>query len=279
MTGLLAKILRPASTATGSDPEGHSGAARSRRASKPRLAGLQRDFRVDTAAASSIESPRRTPSQLPRHERRPALNTTSWPRRSLIALGLGIGLVLAVLPLSAASAAVPTGYWGTETGPVLNYGGMVCKPVAAGGSTYNSRIDITGPMVAETTFYQPTGTSTLGGVQQTRWYPVLEKWQPSTQTWKAVWAPGFYAGTSYGYHYQWFPALWIDVNTLYTDGRFVGGAGYYRLEGTLAWINDASHNGGAMNYQLTKGDYSTSTWNGGLGSGSTPLTTPYCWAG
>src|SRR5262245_32585625 len=37
MTTLLAKILHAASTATGSDPEGHPSAARSPRAGKPRL--------------------------------------------------------------------------------------------------------------------------------------------------------------------------------------------------------------------------------------------------
>lgn len=273
MTGLLAKILRPAPTAPGSDREGHSGAARSQQASKPRLASLQRCFSVATAAASSIEAPGRTPGQLPRHERGPHM---SWPRRSLIAVGLG--LALAVVPLSAASAYVVTGYSGTETGHVYNYGGMICKPVAAGGQAYNSRIEITGPQVSETTFYENPGWSTVGGGQDIRWYPYLEKWQPSTRTWQRVWAPGYYpADNNHGYYY--FPLLWVDVNTLYAGGRFVGGAGYYRLEGVLGWISDAHHYGGALSYRLTVGEYFVNTWNGGLGSGSTALTTDNCWAG
>jgi hypothetical protein len=90
---------------------------------------------------------------------------------------------------------------------------------------------------------------------------------------------GFYTGYNYRPNYQYFDEPWVDVNTLYMNGRFVGGAGYYRLEGTLAWVSDANHYGGALSYRLDTGDYSAGTWNGGLGSGSTRLTTPYCWAG
>ena len=71
----------------------------------------------------------------------------------------------------------------------------------------------------------------------------------------------------------------VAVNTLYAGGRFVGGAGYYRLAGVLGWISDAHHNGGALSYRLTRGDYFANTWDGGLGSGSTALTTEYCSAG
>lgn len=49
MTTLLANILRPGPTATGSDPQGHSGAARSRMTGKPRFPRILRSRRLAAA--------------------------------------------------------------------------------------------------------------------------------------------------------------------------------------------------------------------------------------
>jgi hypothetical protein len=132
--------------------------------------------------------------------------------------------------------------------------------------------------VSETTFYENPGWSTVGGGQDIRWYPVLEKWQPSTRTWQRVWAPGYYPGANnHGYYY--FPLLWVDVNPALRGRPLCRRRRLLPARGVLGWISDAHHNGGALSYRLTRGDYFANTWNGGLGSGSTALTTEFCWAG
>lgn len=192
------------------------------------------------------------------------------------ALLLAGGAVLVGAPAANAAVLLQTG--GTELGPVYGYGSLTCNPLRA-SSIARHYVQVTAPTVSATRTWSATGTVMVGGYGdgQTMLYrPQLEKY--SAGGWRAVWvSPTWFKRDPVD---QEFHVGWVDVNALYDgSGQFVGGAGYYRLSGTVWWLANESHHGGWLNYRLTAGEYNAGEWGGGYEFHSTKLSTPYCWAG
>jgi hypothetical protein len=174
-----------------------------------------------------------------------------------------------------AGAAVITNGGGQEVGSFRNYGSAVCNPWLSGGFA-NRYIEISSPLVTETSWYMFAGVSTVGGSQAVYWRPFLQKyiggyWQ--TVWYQKDWSPPQGISNSGGYMY--FGERLVDVWSLSQAAR---GPGYYRAGGQVWWLADGNHLGGWREYRLTAGEYFIDGWANFGGPYATPVTTAYCYA-
>jgi hypothetical protein len=191
--------------------------------------------------------------------------------RSLVRV-VTLTVALAVFTLTPAVAnAVSLVETSGTLGKVYGWGGTVCDPFRSGG--FASRyVEIGSPLVSESDGVYDPSVSVIGGGQSMRWQPWLEKWVDGR--WRIVWVGGWESPSSYS-AVTGFDDPMVNV---YRLGRFPG-RGYFRSGGTVLWLPDANHQGGAIRYRHSAGNYFTRGYADQGGASATALSRGYCWAG